>query len=216
MLIMERPAVLRLSEGERDFYLDQAVVLHKVSWEQYVALADAREDGRPRFIYLDGELEIVTHSAFHELVKSLGRRLVEAYAEERDVELVAYGNTTFRKKVKRAGLEPDECYSLGRAIKTDKRGNALEPPDLAIETIYTSGSVDKLEIYRRLGVREVWFWIEDGYHLYRLHGEGYRQLRASVAVPGVDLARIARLILRSKTEKQTSVVRAYRSWLRSH
>ncbi len=35
-----------------------------------------------------------------------------------------------------------------------------EAPDLAIEVIWTSGGIDKLESYRGLGVGEVWFWRE--------------------------------------------------------
>ena len=31
-------------------------------------------------------------------------------------------------------------------------------PGLAIEVVWTSGGIDTLEIYRRLGVGEVWFW----------------------------------------------------------
>ena len=32
-----------------------------------------------------------------------------------------------------------------------------EIPELAIEVVYTSGGIDILKIYRRLGVKEVWF-----------------------------------------------------------
>ncbi|MEG4506483.1 Uma2 family endonuclease [Microcoleus sp. F6_B4] len=34
-------------------------------------------------------------------------------------------------------------------------------PDLAIEVVFTSGGIDKLQLYKRLGIPEVWFW-EDG------------------------------------------------------
>ena len=29
---------------------------------------------------------------------------------------------------------------------------------MAIEVVWTSGGIDKLEVYRQLGVREVWFY----------------------------------------------------------
>jgi Uma2 family endonuclease len=54
------------------------------------------------------------------------------------------------------GFEPielnDECYCIG----TEK-----EFPDIALEVIVTSGGVDNLEVYKRLGIKEVWFWQSD-------------------------------------------------------
>lgn len=41
---------------------DQIVVLQNISWDQYVALNDARDGRQPQFAYLDGELELVTVS----------------------------------------------------------------------------------------------------------------------------------------------------------
>lgn len=216
MLDMERSAVAKLSERQRDFYVEHSVLLHNVPWDQYVALAETREKAHPRFFYLDGVLEIMSPSALHEIVKKLGARLVEAYAEERDIALDGYGSTTFREKLEQAGLEPDECYTVGRGLKTDRKGAAVEPPDLAIEVVVTNDGVDKLEIYRRLGVREVWFWIEGRFHIYRLHGGAYRSIRASVALRGIDLDQLARIISRTKRGRHMHAVRAYRRWLRSH
>jgi Uma2 family endonuclease len=51
-------------------------------------------------------------------------------------------------------LTRDECYIVG----PDQN---KEVPDLALEVVWTSGGLDKLEIYRRLGVGEVWIW-KDG------------------------------------------------------
>ena len=48
-------------------------------------------------------------------------------------------------------VEPDECYVFGPPRKARR-------PDLTIEVIWTSGSIDKLEIYRKLTVGEVWIW----------------------------------------------------------
>ena len=118
---------------------DQGVVLPGVSWEQYIALSDAREKSRPLMAYLDGALEIMTTSSRHEWVEKTIARLVEAYAEEVRLSLVGYGNTTFRKKLKRAGAEPDECYTLGKLRRL---------PDLVVEVVFTSGGIDKLEVYR--------------------------------------------------------------------
>jgi Uma2 family endonuclease len=54
---------------------------------------------------------------------------------------------TMRNAPKECGIEPDECYVV-RAAK--------ESPDLADEVIWSRGGFDKLDVYRGLGVREVW------------------------------------------------------------
>jgi Uma2 family endonuclease len=54
-----------------------------------------------------------------------------------------------------AGLvkrEVDKSYKLG-ANRTR--------PDLAIEVVVISGGINKLEVCKRLGIPEVWFW-QDG------------------------------------------------------
>jgi hypothetical protein len=49
------------------------------------------------------------------------------------------------KQVER-GVEPDECYVLGDVAEPAR-------PDLAIEVVWSSGGINELEIYRKLGVR---------------------------------------------------------------
>ena len=66
---------------------------------------------------------------------------------ERDIDIMPYGSWLLESKVHRRGIEPDECYVLGEV--TDP-----EVPDLAIEVVWTSGGLDKLEIYRKLRVRD--------------------------------------------------------------
>jgi Uma2 family endonuclease len=132
-------------------------------------------------------------------------RLVEAFAEEAGVELSGFGNETYRKRKKTAGLEPDECYCIDEEKPF---------PDLAIEVVQSSGGIDKLEIYRRLGVREVWFFVDGEFEVFRLRGEAYRRARASVALRGIDLREIARIVLTIDRGKQTRAVRTYRRSLR--
>lgn len=184
---------------------DQVVVLRGVSWDQYVALSSNRTSSRPLMAYLDGELEIVSTSREHEIDKKLIARFLEAYADAAEVSLNGIGNATFRKKLKAAGVEPDECYCVGPMKKF---------PTLAIEVVHTSGGVDKLEIYRRLGVPEVWFWIERRFWIYRLVGKTYQPQPTSGELPGLDLERLARVIRMTDESSQTEAVRAYRNSLR--
>jgi len=210
MEIMDRervalPTHFDWDRGDRD----QVIVLHGVSWDQYVALDDARgEASQPLFAYLDGELELVTVSFRHEFVKKLLSRLLEAYAEERNIALNGFGEATQRKKKKKTGAQADEHYFIGRA--PSKRSSA---PDLVIEVVYTSGGINKLEVWRRLGAREVWFWINGRIYVYSLVDGQYRESPTSRAVPGIDLDAIARIIAETDESEQTEAVRAYRKSL---
>ena len=98
------------------------------------------------------------------------------------------GSTTIRNKLKKVGAEPDECYCIGEEKNI---------PDLAIEVIITSGSIDKLETYRRLGVAEVWLWEINRLKLYHLREEtpsvflsthGYEQITSSELLPELDIS----------------------------
>lgn len=198
------PGLPRSVEGERACDYDQVVVLHGIPWEHYVALNDA--SGKlPRMAYLDGVLEVMTTSTRHELVKKLLARLVEAFAEETGLPLTGSGHATQRDKAAAAAVEPDETYNLGKAEA---------PSDLALEVVITSGGIRKLEIYRRLGAREVWFWINGRIWVYVLVDGRYEERETSVVLPGIQLRELERIIAGTSEEDQTAAVREYRRVLR--
>src|SRR5262249_28329129 len=98
---------------------------------------------------------------------------------------------TFRQQERRGGTEADESYCIG----TDK---AL--PDLAIEVVVTSGGLNRLEVYSRLKVLEVWFWHHDCFSLYHLQEEtpsafiqtyGYEEIAHSERLPHLDMDLLA-------------------------
>ena len=129
---------------------EERFITNGVSWQQYEELLlNLGDCPRYRVTYLEGTLEIMSPSRSHEFYKKNIGRLLEAYLEETRTPFWGLGSTTFRKQDKKGGTEPDECY----CINTEK-----ELPDLAIEIVLTSGGVDKLKVYQKLGVKEVWFW----------------------------------------------------------
>src|SRR5271165_6906207 len=154
---------------------EQRFILRGVSWSRYVALRELLDGPGLRMAYCRGTLELMSPSSAHENVKTLIARLVEIYAMERDVPLHGGGSTTFRREASERGLEPDECYFL-----LPRRG---EYPDIAIEVVIQGGGIDKLDIYRGLGVREVWFWENDAFHLHALGPDGYAAITRSALVP---------------------------------
>ena len=62
-----------------------------------------------------------------------------------------------------------------------------------IEVVWTSGGIDKLEVYRRLGVGEVWFWEDDVLAAYVLGRQRHERRERSACLPGLDLALVSRL-----------------------
>jgi Uma2 family endonuclease len=84
-------------------------------------------------------------------------------------------------------------------------------PDLAIEVILTSGGIDKLSVYRKLGVREVWHWEDGSIRIHVLRGAQYEAVPASEALPGIDLEQLASLLARPSASQ---AIRDYRAALR--
>jgi len=170
-----------------------------VSWENYESLLAKLEDNSHyRVTYLDGILEIVSPSIRHEKIKKNLAMLLERFFYSKRIPFTPMGSSTFRNQAKKAGAEPDECYCIGEEKKVS---------DLAIEVVVTSGNINKLEIYRRLGVREVWFWERNQLKLYHLrdHQEkqqatvypdtyGYEKIAKSEILPQLNISLLEQCI----------------------
>ncbi|GAB1541404.1 Uma2 family endonuclease [Scytonema sp. NUACC21] len=169
--------------------LEEILTISSVDWEIYESLLVKLEgDSHYRITYLDGILEIVSPSIRHEKIKSRLGFLIVFYLFKREIKHTPMGSTTFKDELKKAGAEPDECYCIGEE---------KDIPDLAIEVIVTSGSISKLETYRRLGVTEVWFWENNQLKLYHLREEtpakflstyGYEKITASELLPELNIS----------------------------
>ncbi len=185
---------------------EQRVTLYGITWEQYTGLSEIFVDRFPRMTYLEGTLEItMTTSIEHESLKKIITRLLEAYAEEQNLDLNGYGNATFKNQDGQRGVEPDECYCLGKS---------KEIPDIALEIVLTSGGVSALAVYQGLGVPEVWFWQEQKLAFYSLsvNGKHYLQSDRSLLLPDLDPELFMSFI---QIDRQTQAVRNYRQSLQA-
>jgi len=181
---------------------EQRLVLEGVTWQQYDALVMLFMNQFPalRMTYLEGTLELLTTCPEHERLKKIIARLIEAFAEELDLDLNGYGSATFRKEAAARGLEPDECYCLGELH---------DVPDIALEIVLTSGGIDKLKVYQGLGVQEVWFWENQKLSIYSLVDTeaGYEATATSQLLPQFDAVLLASFV---DNPSQTQAVKAYR------
>ncbi|MEG4915908.1 Uma2 family endonuclease [Microcoleus sp. B7-D4] len=164
---------------------DSCLTLRGVSWSQFESLEAAFESvGGIKFAYLDGILEIMTVSPEHEETKGTIRALLEAYLREKGIRFYIKGGPTLGSKELGARKEPDESYNL-----TTKKAI----PDLAIEVVFTSGGIDKLQLYKRLGIPEVWFWEDGVLSIYYLREE-YEKVDRSELLPELDIALLVRYV----------------------
>ena len=171
-----------------DTNLEQRLLLPRnYSWQEFVVLENLlASSGSFRITYLDGWIELMTVGEPHELIKSLLGMFLEAYFIEMGIEFIPVGNATRRGEEKGTSFEPDESYYLG-----EKKEN----PDLAIEVILTSGSLEKLEKYRRFKIPEVWLWENDQLDVYALISSEYHLVNYSQLLPDLDLDLLVRCVL---------------------
>jgi Uma2 family endonuclease len=202
-MIARAELVERGGEPREDHY----VHLYGVTWADYLRLLDIRgERSVPRLTYVEGTLEIMSPSRTHDEIKSYIGCLVEAWCLERGIDFTPYGSWTLKNKRDERGAEADECYIFGPDPKRKPR------PDLAIEVIWTSGGVDKLDVYRKLRFGEVWIWQQGRIQVHVLRGAHYEAVPASEALPGIDLVELVSFLDRPTASQ---AIRDYRAALQA-
>ena len=160
------------------------VLLYDVSWEQLEQLDINLVGTGARLTYLDEILEIMSPlSDEHEDSKKTLAMLVEVYMRIKNIRFYSRGSATIGKRENKTRREPDESYNLGTKKSI---------PDLILEITVTSGGINKLEIYKRLGIPEVWFWEDGLLSVYCLQAGEYQEVDKSILLPELDLESLAK------------------------
>ncbi len=165
-------------------------VIRDVSWEFYDRLTDAIAEGSHIRLAYDGkDLEIMTLGPKHEQSKELLGSFIEAVAEGLEVDFRPAGSTTWKRLVKRRGVESDVCYYFHRAkleasdaaASHDSNDVADYPnPDLAAEIDISPSEIDRPKIYAALKVSEIWRFKSGAMSIERLGPNGvYRAVTES-------------------------------------
>ncbi|MEH2460049.1 Uma2 family endonuclease [Nostoc sp.] len=166
---------------------EKLVTLKNVSWEQFKGIETQLQENRNvRLSYLSGILEIMSPIGDKlEKVKSTVGLLLEAYMKEFGIRFYRRGGFTLEEPGYASGT-PDESYSIG----TEK-----EVPDIVIEIIVTSGSLNRKELYKPKKVPEVWFWKSNEIKIFCLSESGeYEEVNRSGFFPNLDPALLLRYI----------------------
>jgi Uma2 family endonuclease len=200
----EGPALARLLRP--DLLVDgsepeQRIVYSNISWERYLTFDEKLGPDRPgpRLYYLNGQLEIMSTSEEHERLKEWLGDLMSDYFFEKGVEIIPRGQATMR--LKKVGAEPDKSWCIRREKKF---------PGLVVEIALSSGGINKLDIYARLKIPEVWLWRAKHLEIFVLDRSkgGYEQSSTSRLLPGLDISLLERCLSLSSWREARRTFRA--------
>ena len=193
--------------------------LRDVDWEEYEEILRQME-AKPgyRVSYNKGRLIVMSPRPDHERPKDFIFRLAAILADELGVDLETAGSTTFRRRAKAKGAEPDTCFYVQSAARvitwTGGKAETFPIPDVVVEIDTTNESLYKLEIYAGLGVPELWRWEGRAARFYQLADGRYQEIAHSLAFPLLTPEVLADFIQRSQLEGHTATLRAFRAWVR--
>ncbi|MEB3217245.1 MAG: Uma2 family endonuclease [Nostocales cyanobacterium 94392] len=169
---------------------ESPLMFEGLTWREFKAVEQLLNRPGYRLSFLDGVLEIRQMPGEpHETVKERIGALLELYLLIAGFDFTPTGSVTLESESGAVKREADKSYKLapGRAR-----------PDLGIEIVFTSGGINKLESYKRLKIKEVWFWEDGVLDIYHLRGEGnnlnYEKISSSEEVKGIDLDLLQRCI----------------------
>jgi Uma2 family endonuclease len=84
-----------------------------------------------------------------------------------------------------------------------------------VEVDLPSPSLQKLPLYARIGVPEVWRYDGERMTLYRPAGGDYEVAEVSAVLPGVTARDLTRFLDESRTQRRTLWLRGVREWART-
>ncbi len=199
----------------------QHLVLDNVSWDFYGRLLKEIGDRPLRVTFDNGMLEIMAPLSEHEIPKEFIGWMIKTLALLINRPMKSGGSTTFRRREKQKGLEPDDCYFFESAPKMHrvKRWNPKihPPPDLAVEIDIFSRSVEREPIYAALGVRELWRYDGQNLRCFHLINDQSSLRKYSKAFPLLEVALLRQFLDRvDEVDDDTKVMREFMAWVRKN
>jgi Uma2 family endonuclease len=200
-------------------YPGDTIHLQDVDWGEFEEiLAELGDKRASRIAYFDRTLELRIPLPEHEIDQELIGDMVKILLEELDVDAECFGSTTFQRKDLGIGVEPDQCFYIqNHAVMIGKRRLDLTidpPPDLVIEVDVTSKT--GLEVYRQLGVPEVWRFEAGMLQISVLDRGVYQASECSLQFPDLPIAQtVSEMLINCQTIGRSKGLRAFRGWVRS-
>ena len=191
----------------------------KASWEEFMALADNPAYEKGKFYYHQGymRIEMAAVGPRHGRQNSIISYVVIIFASLKDIPIVEFTNTSFRK----AGLDefqPDLAFYIGSGLNVPPETNSpvdlnkYDPPTLVVEVAASSISDDlgrKRLLYERAGVRE--YWVNDANAwdaiAFSIAQKRSGEIQESLVLSGLTIALVKEALQRSQTEDDGAITR---------
>lgn len=171
--------------------IDQRIVLPG-TWEHFKLIQQGFEESRAKLSYYEGTIEILMPGEDHATFTHVIGYLISTFLIDLGITFKPTGDKT-QEIEREVSAQADQSYWLERPKPF---------PDLAIEVIFTSGSISKLRKYRALNVLEVWFWQDGTLALYRLRNGEYERIDRSelLGLETLDIELLKRCTLIGETD----------------
>jgi Uma2 family endonuclease len=197
----------------------RAVRISHVSWDDYEKLTEVFAE-RPalRLTYDNGELEIMVPSLDHDFGDRFLADLVPILTRAFKLPYRPGGSVTMKLKKKLKAIEADDVFWIANAAKLagvrDLDLKIHPPPDLAIEVDVSHSSMNRLRIYAKLGVPEVWRLDGDTLTFHVLVGKKYEVHAHSLTFPPVTPDHLMEFVKQARTAgNQLPIMDAFQTWL---
>ena len=189
----------------------------KVSWEEFIELAEnpAYTDGR--FYYHQGllRIEMSPLGPRHGRQSSIISKAVSLFATIKNIRIVEFANTSFRNSGV-GEFQPDLAFYIGSGLRVPPQSNEpidlqdFDPPSLVVELGAATVSDElgrKRLMYEESGVQE--YWVNDlnvGEVVAFAIAQGRSgRVRESQVLPGLAIAFVEEAIKRSQIEDDTKI-----------
>ena len=193
------------------------LVLAGVSWKSYLRLLRAFDNRHLRITYDRGALEVMILSYEHENWSYLLGRFVDAITEELHLPVSGGKSTTFKRRRKSRGLEPDNCYWIANEVSRGKTRI-----DLHISTRRLTWSLKSIcptvlsigwPCISALGVPEIWRFDGQLVTFHVLIETQYQACSTSRSFPSITSDNVNRFLpLRGQLDTN-AIVRQFRDWI---
>ena len=204
-----------------------AIQINGIDWDGYISLLQQLGDDRAtRIAYTQETLEIRMPGQLHETINRLLAAIVVTLAEEYGYEFNGLGSMTIDRPDLGKAIEPDSCFYIQNAQSGQGIENSISssdiPPDLAVEVDIANRSDYKFDIYRSIGIPELWVYQREGKNLAaggvikfkQLDNGVYIDVVNSRAFPALTTAQLAQWIEMRRTGTDLTVIRAVRVFCR--
>ena len=191
-----------------------------VSWEAYEQLLEDLDNSHAvRIFYNQGWMEIVSPKPIHERPVEILHRLIAAISDELDIDIESLGSSTLKSQMSKAGAEPDASFYIKNAAlihgSLDLDLAHDPPPDIVIESDYTSSSLDKFSIYASLAIPEIWHIANQYVSIWKLENINYLEVENSLSFPFLSADKLNEFLVQGIQEGERKAAKSLREWIKS-